>query len=64
MDPSGTEMMGVSASIGRLKPGNCIAKSAMGTNLATSGGGATDGIIAFFEARVRGGAGTPEPRPQ
>jgi 2,4-dienoyl-CoA reductase-like NADH-dependent reductase (Old Yellow Enzyme family) len=43
--------------IGRLEIKNRVAMTAMGVNLATVGGGVNDDIIAFYEARARGGVG-------
>ena len=43
--------------IGGLEIKNRVAMTAMGVNLAASGGGVNDDIIAFYEARARGGVG-------
>jgi len=43
--------------IGRLRIKNRVAMTAMGVNLAAAGGGVNDDIIAFYEARARGGIG-------
>jgi 2,4-dienoyl-CoA reductase-like NADH-dependent reductase (Old Yellow Enzyme family) len=43
--------------IGRLEIKNRVAMPAMGVNLAAAGGGVNDDIIAFYEARARGGVG-------
>ncbi len=43
--------------IGRLEIKNRVAMTAMGVNLAAAGGGVNDDIIAFYEARARGGIG-------
>ena len=43
--------------IGRLEIKNRVAMTAMGVNLAAAGGGVSDDIIAFYEARARGGIG-------
>lgn len=43
--------------IGRLRVANRVVMPAMGVNLAAAGGGVTDDIIAFYEARAAGGAG-------
>src|SRR5512144_1893105 len=43
--------------IGRLEIRNRVAMTAMGVNLAAVGGGINDDIIAFYEARARGGVG-------
>ena len=43
--------------IGGLEIKNRVAMTAMGVNLATAGGGVNDDIIAFYEARARGGVG-------
>lgn len=43
--------------IGRLEIKNRVAMTAMGVNLAAVGGGVNDDIIAFYEARARGGVG-------
>ena len=43
--------------IGRLQLSNRVVMPAMGVNLAASGGGVSDDIIAFYEARARGGVG-------
>ena len=44
-------------SIGRLEIKNRVTMTAMGVNLAAAGGGVNDDIIAFYEARARGGVG-------
>jgi len=44
-------------SIGRLELKNRVVMPAMGVNLSTQGGGVSDDIIAFYEARARGGVG-------
>jgi len=41
--------------IGGLEIKNRVAMTAMGVNLAAAGGGVNDDIIAFYEARARGG---------
>lgn len=43
--------------IGRLEIKNRVAMTAMGTELAAAGGGVNDDVIAFYEARARGGVG-------
>lgn len=43
--------------IGRVEIRNRVAMPAMGVNLAAAGGGVSDDIIAFYEARARGGVG-------
>ncbi|MDI9369422.1 MAG: FAD-dependent oxidoreductase [Synergistaceae bacterium] len=43
--------------IGRLVIPNRVVMPAMGVNLAAPDGGVTDDIIAFYEARARGGVG-------
>src|SRR5208337_287966 len=43
--------------IGGLEIKNRVAMTAMGVNLAKAGGGVNDDIIAFYEARARGGIG-------
>lgn len=43
--------------IGRLTLANRVVMPAMGVNLASSTGGVTDEIIAFYEARAKGGVG-------
>jgi 2,4-dienoyl-CoA reductase-like NADH-dependent reductase (Old Yellow Enzyme family)/thioredoxin reductase len=43
--------------IGRVEIENRVAMTAMGVNLAAAGGGVNDDIIAFYEARARGGVG-------
>jgi 2,4-dienoyl-CoA reductase-like NADH-dependent reductase (Old Yellow Enzyme family) len=43
--------------IGGLEIKNRVAMTAMGVNLAAAGGGVNDDIIAFYEARARGGVG-------
>lgn len=43
--------------IGRLTIPNRIVMTAMGTNFAKPGGGISDELIAFYEARARGGVG-------
>lgn len=43
--------------IGRVEIKNRVAMTAMGVNLAAAGGGVNDDIIAFYEARARGGVG-------
>jgi len=43
--------------IGGLEIMNRVAMTAMGVNLAAAGGGVNDDIIAFYEARARGGIG-------
>jgi 2,4-dienoyl-CoA reductase-like NADH-dependent reductase (Old Yellow Enzyme family) len=43
--------------IGGLQIKNRLAMTAMGVNLAAAGGGVNDDIIAFYEARARGGIG-------
>ncbi len=45
------------ARIGRLEITNRVAMTPMGVNLAAAGGGVNDDIIAFYEARARGGIG-------
>ena len=43
--------------IGRVEIKNRVAMTPMGVNLAAAGGGVNDDIIAFYEARARGGVG-------
>ena len=43
--------------IGRMEVKNRVAMTSMGVNLAAPGGGVNDDIIAFYEARARGGVG-------
>ncbi|MDI9627201.1 MAG: NAD(P)/FAD-dependent oxidoreductase [Acidobacteriota bacterium] len=43
--------------IGPVRVKNRVAMTAMGANLGAPGGGVTDDIIAFYEARARGGVG-------
>ena len=43
--------------IGRVEIKNRVAMTPMGVNLAAPGGGVNDDIIAFYEARARGGVG-------
>jgi len=43
--------------IGGLEIKNRVAMTPMGVNLAVAGGGVNDDIIAFYEARARGGIG-------
>lgn len=43
--------------IARLEIKNRVAMTAMGVGLSTPGGGVNDDIIAFYEARARGGVG-------
>ena len=43
--------------IGRLEIRNRVAMTAMGVELAAAGGGVNDDIIAFYEARAKGGVG-------
>ncbi len=43
--------------IGRVEIKNRVAMTPMGVNLAAVGGGVNDDIIAFYEARARGGVG-------
>jgi 2,4-dienoyl-CoA reductase-like NADH-dependent reductase (Old Yellow Enzyme family) len=43
--------------IGRLEIKNRVAMTAMGVNLEAAGGGVNDDVIAFYEARARGGIG-------
>ena len=43
--------------IGRLQISNRVVMPAMGVNLSARGGGVTDDIIAYYEARARGGVG-------
>lgn len=43
--------------IGRLTLPNRVVMPAMGVNLAAADGGVTDDIVAFYEARARGGCG-------
>lgn len=43
--------------IGRVEISNRVAMTPMGVNLAAPGGGVNDDIIAFYEARARGGVG-------
>lgn len=43
--------------IGRVEIKNRVAMTSMGVNLAAAGGGVNDDIIAFYEARARGGVG-------
>ena len=44
-------------SIGKLMVSNRVVMPAMGVNLSAKGGGVSDDIIAFYEARARGGVG-------
>ncbi|MCL2818926.1 MAG: NAD(P)-binding protein, partial [Actinomycetia bacterium] len=46
-----------SFSIGRLTVPNRIVMPAMGVNLGALGGGVSDDLIAYYEARARGGVG-------
>jgi 2,4-dienoyl-CoA reductase-like NADH-dependent reductase (Old Yellow Enzyme family) len=43
--------------IGRAEIKNRVAMTPMGVNLAAAGGGVNDDIMAFYEARARGGVG-------
>jgi len=43
--------------IGRLSIPNRVVMTAMGTNIAAAGGGVNDDVIAYYEARGRGGVG-------
>ena len=43
--------------IGGLEIKNRVAITPMGVSLAAAGGGVNDNIIAFYEARARGGIG-------
>src|SRR5512147_1305387 len=43
--------------IGRVEIKNRVAMTSMGVNLAAARGGVNDDIIAFYEARARGGVG-------
>jgi 2,4-dienoyl-CoA reductase-like NADH-dependent reductase (Old Yellow Enzyme family)/NADPH-dependent 2,4-dienoyl-CoA reductase/sulfur reductase-like enzyme len=43
--------------IGRLPIPNRVVMPAMGTNIAAAGGGVNDDVIAYYEARARGGVG-------
>ena len=43
--------------IGEVKIENRVVMPAMGVNLSSPAGGVTDDIIAFYEARARGGVG-------
>ncbi len=43
--------------IGRLSIPNRVVMTAMGTNIAAAGGGVNDDVIAYYEARARGGVG-------
>ncbi len=43
--------------IGRVEIKNRVAMPSMGVNLAAAGGGVNDDIMAFYEARARGGVG-------
>lgn len=43
--------------IGRVRLPNRVVMPAMGTNLSACGGGVSDDIIAYYEARARGGVG-------
>jgi 2,4-dienoyl-CoA reductase-like NADH-dependent reductase (Old Yellow Enzyme family)/NADPH-dependent 2,4-dienoyl-CoA reductase/sulfur reductase-like enzyme len=43
--------------IGRLEVKNRVAMTAIGANLGAAGGGVNEDIIAFYEARARGGVG-------
>ena len=45
------------ARIGRVEIKNRVAMTSMGVNLSAAGGGVNDDIIAFYEARARGGVG-------
>jgi len=42
---------------GRVEIKNRVAMTPMGVNLSAPGGGVNDDIIAFYEARARGGIG-------
>jgi 2,4-dienoyl-CoA reductase-like NADH-dependent reductase (Old Yellow Enzyme family) len=44
-------------SIGRCQLSNRVVMPAMGVNLSARGGGVSEDIIAFYEARARGGVG-------
>lgn len=50
-------LLGGEGRIGGLTIPNRVVMPAMGVNLASADGTATDDIIAFYEARARGGAG-------
>ncbi|MCL1855132.1 MAG: FAD-dependent oxidoreductase [Clostridia bacterium] len=51
------DTMKSTASIGRLQLSNRVVMTAMGVNLSAPGGGVSDDIIAYYEARARGGVG-------
>ncbi len=51
------DMMKSPVFIGGLRIDNRVAMTAMGVNLSRAGGGVSDDIIAFYEARARGGTG-------
>lgn len=51
------EQLFTPARIGGLEIKNRVAMTAMGVGLAAAGGGVNDDIIAFYEARARGGIG-------
>jgi 2,4-dienoyl-CoA reductase-like NADH-dependent reductase (Old Yellow Enzyme family) len=51
------EHLGSPVSIGQMTLPNRVFMPAMGVNLAAPGGGVTDDVIAYYEARARGGVG-------
>ena len=51
------ELLGQPLSIGQLPLPNRLVMSPMGVNLGAPDGGVTDDLIAFYEARARGGVG-------
>jgi len=51
------KVMKTTVSIGRLQLNNRVVMPAMGVNLSALDGGVSDDIIAFYEARARGGVG-------
>ncbi len=51
------DLMRSPVTIGRLQLPNRVAMPAMGVNLSRLGGGVSDDIIAYYEARARGGVG-------
>ncbi len=51
------EMMRSPVRIGHIEIPNRVVMPAMGVNLSAPGGGVSDDVIAFYEARARGGAG-------
>lgn len=51
------KIMSSPISIGCLQLANRVVMPAMGVNLAAKGGGVSDDVIAYYEARARGGVG-------